>query len=929
MAIKKIIYDNLIDDPCEVIVDYAIKDGQGNVINQTYAKVNDLAQVATSGSYNDLLDAPTIDTAINPTSSGLVPSKAIADYIASRGENLVTNGTCLLGNNYNFDDGHEYLVFDGSDGYYSGGCFKHSGGRTSPSTQEFIPVDPSLNYEFSYFAKSSSATSKIYDYIMMFDIDKQLIGANHVTWTKNGSKSSTTTLAQDLKNGDTIVYLTSAENFNTSVSYGYQKGLIFWNYQNSFGYTYGTETYSRNSYADLWEDNNAVNKTNNTITLKAAWNNGTIPAGTAVSQCNSGGYNYFNTSAAGTTEWYKVTNMISGVGKQNATGKFREGTAFIKLGWIIDQNSEANVTWKLSTVSFCRYIPNDTNTWRKVQLNGVDKLGTAINSNPLNLKAGSNISITESGGTFTFTANVPDTTNMISTTSTLTSDKIILGAGNKTAKISDYSVNDIVNIAQGANKAYVIASDGCITGTKDSNDQYTNVSAILTEIGGSDSLNLSEIKIGDNIYVKALNVPDYWVSGKSGSGDNLRLSLDKMETKIPTIPAVGTLITNSADSLTPSAGESFSSSINLHKISKTGSYNDLLNKPTIPTIGILNTNHTESLAVSSSESFTDSINLHKISKTGSYNDLLDKPFIPDTPNDIGAAADSHTHDMSDITDLPIIATKYSDLTADINYVKVRPINAIYNNNADWNLYLSGSFSSTSYVRITMPDTSLNKWTMLYFEISIMQQYNQGACGKVYLFAMHNATTGNWSYLKGTIAGNLSTTLKYYASDRKYLYLSGIYGYGSVSIDKVMAGDAVHDSDLSGIALDTVTSLPETYQTGTLYGAGAQLTWDSNGLRIKDSREDILTTITNSTIKTQLGIPSVGIQPLFSDGSATIATVSNDIVTLKGGLTQTNGAIGNTSDTITLTKIAKTGELADLTQNTNEEVIFDGGNSGIT
>lgn len=51
---------------------------------------------------------------------------------------------------------------------------------------------------------------------------------------------------------------------------------------------------------------------------------------------------------------------------------------------------------------------DDTNTWRKVQLNGVDKLGNGISTNPLNIKAGSNMTITESSGTFTFAAT--DTT---------------------------------------------------------------------------------------------------------------------------------------------------------------------------------------------------------------------------------------------------------------------------------------------------------------------------------------------------------------------------------------------------------------------------------------------------------------------------------------------------------------------------------------
>ena len=51
--------------------------------------------------------------------------------------------------------------------------------------------------------------------------------------------------------------------------------------------------------------------------------------------------------------------------------------------------------------------PN-SNTWRKVQLNGTDKLGTGTGTNPLNIKAGSNMTITESSGTFTFAAT--DTT---------------------------------------------------------------------------------------------------------------------------------------------------------------------------------------------------------------------------------------------------------------------------------------------------------------------------------------------------------------------------------------------------------------------------------------------------------------------------------------------------------------------------------------
>lgn len=51
---------------------------------------------------------------------------------------------------------------------------------------------------------------------------------------------------------------------------------------------------------------------------------------------------------------------------------------------------------------------DNSNSWRKVQLNGTDKLGTGTGTNPLNLKAGTNVTITESSGTFTFAAT--DTT---------------------------------------------------------------------------------------------------------------------------------------------------------------------------------------------------------------------------------------------------------------------------------------------------------------------------------------------------------------------------------------------------------------------------------------------------------------------------------------------------------------------------------------
>ena len=77
----------------------------------------------------------------------------------------------------------------------------------------------------------------------------------------------------------------------------------------------------------------------------------------------------------------------------------------------------------------------------------------------------------------------------------------------------------------------------------------------------------------------------YAPTGGGTSGQYLKSNGNGAPTwaTFPTIPsAPGTLTTTATTSQTTATGESLSGTINLHKISKTGSYNDLLNKPTIP-----------------------------------------------------------------------------------------------------------------------------------------------------------------------------------------------------------------------------------------------------------------------------------------------------------------------------------------------------------
>ena len=270
------------------------------------------------------------------------------NYIASRGENLVTNGTCLLGNNYNFTQ----FTYDGSDTYYAGGCFKYIGAGSFES-KEYIPVDVNSSYELTYYMKCDKPSAFHYDMLRMYDVDKKEILVYYIMFIEG----SLTTLAQDLKPGDTTVYLTDASGFDSSKTAYYHKGFIFWNYKNSYGYQYPPETYSRHKYSNLWTNGStAIDKTNNTITLDKAWTGPTFPAGTSVSQCSDGStYSYGNDNFyIKTTEWVRKTATWSGVGRNNESHKFREGTAFVRLGWLINYSGAADTINKISTIELTK-----------------------------------------------------------------------------------------------------------------------------------------------------------------------------------------------------------------------------------------------------------------------------------------------------------------------------------------------------------------------------------------------------------------------------------------------------------------------------------------------------------------------------------------------------------------------------------------------
>lgn len=168
-------------------------------------------------------------------------------------------------------------------------------------------------------------------------------------------------------------------------------------------------------------------------------------------------------------------------------------------------------------------------------------LVAALNAKQDTLVSGTNIKTINNqslvgSGNLTFTADHIDWGNIIGDLDDQSDLVAILNTkeniSNKVTSLSNTSTDtqypsakavydDLVNVrevAEGKTKSYIIDEQSDITGTKGSDDQYTNVTAIT-------GVTLSDLKIGDVILIKDVNVPDYWVSQITPT-----YSLSKLET---------------------------------------------------------------------------------------------------------------------------------------------------------------------------------------------------------------------------------------------------------------------------------------------------------------------------------------------------------------------------------------------------------------
>lgn len=329
-------------------------DGAGTIAagTFTYTDAGTLPTVSNSGTPENAIIDLTGPFPINSAGIEFGNSDVVnVNYIASRGADLFTNGTALLDNTYNLPAAFSVdkkvtpnlpASFE-YEGYYSG----------VHTTSEFLPIDPNKIYKLQSYLYEEDYNHLQYMAVEMYDADKfAIVSQNSMRWFE-GAFDSATTLTVPLTPGDTSISVADAAGWNETSASDWNRGVIIFEYKNSFGFKY--DDFSRLIEADLFELGD-VNKATNTIALNKAFPvalanpddaNGTWPIGTKIANSRLGAtrkYAFYAGLRVPTLgDWYKTENYIGGIDKsgKNYSRNFSPGCAFCKISWLASYSNRS------------------------------------------------------------------------------------------------------------------------------------------------------------------------------------------------------------------------------------------------------------------------------------------------------------------------------------------------------------------------------------------------------------------------------------------------------------------------------------------------------------------------------------------------------------------------------------------------------------
>ncbi len=216
----------------------------------------------------------------------------------------------------------------------------------------YVPINTNHSYTISMYIKKASTSGATYPGFSPYDFDKKFIASYNCTEGFNSTYK--TTLAQPLKKGDTIIYVTNLSAWTTGSNYYYHVAVF--GYKNSDGYTYPDMIYTADSPAfGTRTDKSNIDKTNNTVTLLAPFEGEDRPVGTTICQATEGATYYYPFSVIYTddvVDWtyktYTFTPSKSNRLKACKYLRFRLGTRGYQAGIKLVDNTNNAVVYDSS-----------------------------------------------------------------------------------------------------------------------------------------------------------------------------------------------------------------------------------------------------------------------------------------------------------------------------------------------------------------------------------------------------------------------------------------------------------------------------------------------------------------------------------------------------------------------------------------------------
>lgn len=303
--------------------------------DKSYADTIKATADAAKAAGDDAIAKANTNTTNITSINNLLPSKADTSYVQSRGTDLVANGTGFLGNNYNFSN-FTFSATDAPRG--SSGSFVNALNSSSLFTDEAMPISIDKTYILSAWVRQTvpGIASRFFLGLAALDVVGNSISPQNYAYYPQ----SMTTLAADLKPGDTTVTLTDGSNWRTSADSSALRYVGVWNYVDSKGKKWAPGTYTRQNAL-------FASRSGNVLTLSAPWPSylGTQPAGTAVSNNIAGGSYMYTTAVNEIAQesWTQYTSAIIGGAHDGATTaaattKFPPGTASVQVVFLVNRD---------------------------------------------------------------------------------------------------------------------------------------------------------------------------------------------------------------------------------------------------------------------------------------------------------------------------------------------------------------------------------------------------------------------------------------------------------------------------------------------------------------------------------------------------------------------------------------------------------------